>query len=127
MKRCPGRSGRCWNPLRKTLSAFPAAAGNRCQTFSIGGRYSSSSRLISCPFQDSRAKYGKFVRPSRGIEEPENNLKSGEAKKVFMDQTGLKVSLLTGKHQEEVEAVVKGFGQEEEAGEKSRWASVNLS
>ena len=60
------------------------------------------------------------MRPSRGIEEPENNLKSGEAKKVFMDQTGLKVSLLTGKQQEDVEAVVKGFGQEEEVGEKSR-------
>ena len=43
-----------------------------------------------------------------------------------MDQTGLKVSLLTGKHQEEVEAVVKGFGQEEEAGEKSRWAKCQL-
>ena len=66
------------------------------------------------------------MRPSRGIEEPENNLKSGEAKKVFMDKTGLKVSFLTGKHQEDVEAAVKGFGQEEEAGEKSRWAKCQL-
>ena len=69
--------------------------------------------------QDSRAKYGKFVRPSRVIEEgvtAENN----QADKVW---SSLKPSL-ADKQEEALGASVEGFGSE--VGETTRWESVHI-
>ena len=56
--------------------------------------------------QDSRAKYGKFVRPSRLIEEKKQTL-----------EEDFQTNSLAAEHEEVVEASGKVF----ESGEKSRW------
>ena len=76
--------------------------------------------LKSYIFQDSRAKYGKFVRPSRVIDEEvaKNNQTSRETENVGTVNIRLNSSL-AGEQQELLGANVKGFGLE--AGQKSRW------
>ena len=95
-----GPSGRR-NPVRQTLSAFPTTTGKQLLHLSW---------ILIILLQDSRAKYGKFVRPSRLIEEKKQTL-----------EEDVQTNSLPAKHQEVVEASGKVF----ESGEKSRWGKCS--
>ena len=105
-----GKIFQLFQQLQASSSVFAS-----CQDFLVilGG-------LNSQILQDSRAKYGKFVRPSRVIEEgvAENN----QTDKVGRVQSSLKPSS-ADEHEEVLGASVEGFGPE--VGEKTRWGKCS--